>query len=157
MAANKLTLEERFWSKVRKTDTCWLWTAQLNNKGYGRFFYYPKTTRRGSYGLYAHRVSWNLAHGDIPAKMRVLHKCDTPACVRPDHLFIGTQRDNIRDCIAKGRSHPYGGWIRSKLTPNDVRTIRSDPRKHHIIAADYGLLRNAVWKIKHRKSWVHVD
>src|SRR5262245_50376469 len=103
MAVKYLTREDRFWAKVNKTDGCWLWTAQVNNKGYGRFYYYPKTeTHRRSWGIYAHRLSWMLANGEIPEGMNVLHRCDTPACVNPEHLFLGTQADNMHDCKIKG-------------------------------------------------------
>jgi hypothetical protein len=158
MALGKIPLpnHERFWPKIHKTDGCWIWQAQLNNKGYGCFTYYSQKRKRRSSSMYAHRLAWILTNGPIPKGQNVLHKCDTPACVNPDHLFLGTQRDNVRDCISKGRFNPYGG-LRSNLTHDDVRAIRADPRKHHIIAADYGLLRNAVWNIKHRRSWKHVD
>lgn len=155
MADQRIPLADRFWSKVKKTDTCWLWQAQLNNKGYGRFFFYSKVGGRTSCGEYAHRVSWLMTHGDIPDGLRVLHVCDVPNCVRPDHLFLGTQEDNMRDCSRKGRvcfTCPT-----AKVSPDDVRAIRADPRKHHIIGADYGLKRGAVLNIKHRKTWADID
>lgn len=155
MALVKIPLDERFWSKVLKTDTCWIWQAQLNNKGYGVFMYYSKKLRRKSRQMYAHRVSWTLTYGAIPDAMRVLHKCDNPPCCNPEHLFLGTQADNMNDMASKGRSGK--GGQNAKVTPDQVRAIRSDPRKHHIIAAEYGLKRMAILKIKHRQSWVEVD
>jgi HNH endonuclease len=88
---------ERFWSKVHKADGCWLWTAARNKFGYGVF------TGKGRVQLYSHRFSWKLHRGDIPEGSMVLHHCDNPPCVNPDHLFIGTAMDNMRDRHDKGR------------------------------------------------------
>ena len=85
---------ERFWSKVAKGDRCWLWKAGTSH-GYGSFRVDGKVRR-------AHVVSWKLEHGSYP-ELYVCHSCDTPLCVRPDHLFLGTQVDNMRDCVIKGR------------------------------------------------------
>ena len=91
-------LGKRFWSKVNKTDGCWEWTAYLNKQGYGRYGI-------GSNVYRAHRLAFEEAYGPIPEGMFVCHKCDNPSCVRPDHLFLGTNSDNLKDCSAKGR-HP---------------------------------------------------
>jgi hypothetical protein len=155
MAKERVTLAERFWSKVLKTDTCWFWQAQVNNKGYGVFTYYTvRTPTRPSKGLYAHRVSWMLTHGDIPEGLRVLHRCDNPPCCNPKHLFLGTQKENMVDCAKKGRASKGGD--NAKVTPEQVRLIRADTRKHHVIAADYGMRRLAIWNIKKRRTWANV-
>ena len=78
------------------TNGCWLWTGYRNRGGYGEL------KHRGKRVL-AHRLSWRLAHGNLPASLHVLHRCDNPACVRPEHLFLGTNQDNVADRIAKGR------------------------------------------------------
>lgn len=91
------SISKRFWSHVDKTDGCWLWTgADKGALGHGRFYVKGKRTK-------VHRFSWELANGPIPPGLFVLHRCDNGACVRPDHLFLGTQADNIRDMDSKGR------------------------------------------------------
>jgi hypothetical protein len=92
----------RFWAKVdiKDIDSCWLWTASLNSKGYGSF------AVRGS-GVSAHKISWALAKNDgvlSDAKSHVMHSCDTRSCVNPNHLSLGTPKDNARDAINKGRN-----------------------------------------------------
>jgi len=94
--------QERFWDKVQKSDGCWLWTAARNKSGYGRL---------GGVGMrtqLAHRLSWELAHGPIGENLLVCHRCDTPPCVRPDHLFLGTDADNHDDMDRKGRGSVVG-------------------------------------------------
>jgi hypothetical protein len=90
-----MTVEERFWSKVERTDDCWLWTASLVG-GYGRI----KVDGRGEY---AHRLSWEMSHGPVPDGLCVLHHCDVRRCVKPGHLFLGTRLDNNKDRDQKGR------------------------------------------------------
>ena len=98
MDRKRTPIIERFWPKVRKADGdgCWEWQASRMPKGYGRL---------GISGVMvlAHRVSYELNIGPIQAGLFVLHKCDNPSCVRPDHLFLGTQADNVHDAKAKGR------------------------------------------------------
>lgn len=86
----------RFWVNVVKTDGCWIWTGNFNAFGYGRI------GNNGKREL-AHRFSWVLHYGPIPKGLIVCHHCDNTACVRPDHLFIGTQQDNMDDMISKNR------------------------------------------------------
>lgn len=114
-----LSVEQRFWEKVSKTDGCWEWTGSLNNQGYGQI-------RIDGKSLLAHRVSWGMAFGPIPDGLLVLHRCDNPPCIRPDHLFLGTFADNSHDMIQKGRQVIRVGedCVSASLTYRDVATIR---------------------------------
>lgn len=103
---------QRFLVKVDKTSDCWLWTGEISNKGYGRFRY------KGS-RVSAHRVSYTLFKGEIRG-LCVLHKCDNPRCVNPDHLFLGTHRDNLMDAIKKGR-HMVGDKNPCRIHPEIIR------------------------------------
>lgn len=98
------SLIDRFWSFVTKGDGCWVWSGSKNPKGYGQI----QKGRRGAgmRPLLSHRVSWEIHFGSIPNGMKVLHHCDNPSCVRPDHLFLGTDADNTADMIKKER----GSW-----------------------------------------------
>ncbi len=115
-----IDLHRRFDVKVQKTSGCWLWTGSLT-KGYGHFRVHGQL-------MYAHRFAWEREHGrKIPDGLLVLHECDTPACVRPSHLFVGTQSDNMRDMVAKGRGGPPTlrgdacPW--AKITEQDIAAI----------------------------------
>jgi hypothetical protein len=117
------THEQRFWSKVarRGPDDCWEWQGNRDWFGHGQMMV-DYATRS------AHRLSWEFANGKIGAGLCVLHRCDNPPCVNPEHLFLGTQGDNVRDMDAKGRRknapHPGTKNGRAKLTENDVRWLR---------------------------------
>ena len=111
---------DRFWSHVAKGEKCWLWTGSKNTDGYGNAWVDGVCQK-------AHRVAYRLANGPIRAGGYVLHSCDTPSCVNPAHLWVGTQADNNRDCAAKGRqrgprgdNHPArrdpSGWSRRLFT-----------------------------------------
>lgn len=88
-------LKKRFLVKVRKTDACWVWEGSQASNGYGSFSI-KKSIR-------AHRLSWMLYRGDIPAGLFVCHKCDNPPCVNPAHLWLGTNQENVIDSVKKGR------------------------------------------------------
>lgn len=148
-------LEDRFWRFVKKTRKCWLWTGATHEFGYGLL---GKPGRSGN--LRAHRVSWELHFGKIPKGRFVLHHCDNPGCVRPNHLFLGTHADNMRDMKQKGRAGQRGEkHTRTKLTAQDVRTIRrriAAGEMQRTLAAEYGISETTVSGIKHRGVWSHI-
>lgn len=92
-------VEERFWKKVYKTRKCWNWTGSRGR--YAQIYVSGWPGRKTFIGV--HRFSWTLHFGSIPAGTQILHRCDNPICVRPSHLFLGTQLDNMRDKYKKGR------------------------------------------------------
>lgn len=101
---------ERFWNRVDRSGDCWVWTGEVNNHGYGRFALWHDGKRSR---IFAHRLSLALHGASLRKGDVVMHHCDNPPCVNPDHLAIGTQRDNIHDCMAKGRLDISGlplGW-----------------------------------------------
>lgn len=144
---------DRFWSKVNKTKTCWEWTGALNHCGYGTFWFNNKT-------VHAHRLSWVIANNrHVPKGKLTLHKCDNPKCVRPDHLFIGTQRDNVYDCLNKNRRAKLFGEShgRSKFTSEQVNAIKIMRKDFGIgcqILADWtGVTKVAISSICRGKNW----
>lgn len=159
LAQQMATREERFWAKVRKTDDCWEWTGTCAPFGYGVLYSGP---RGQVHSEVAHRVSWELHFGPIPAGLNVCHHCDNPPCVRPDHLFVGTQADNVRDRDAKGRHWTHRGMLvgTAKLTDaqvRDMRVRRSEGALLREIAVEFGTSVGNVQTIVTRHSWRHVE
>lgn len=144
-------VRDRFWAKVDiDVNGCWEWKGAKNSEGYGTIGINGKI--KGT-----HRVSWWLAHGEWPSQF-VLHKCDNPSCVRPSHLFLGNNSDNMKDKFAKGRDSNRGernparkltqslaDEIRSKLTGEWGELTR--------LAMEYDVSIATIWNIKHGKKW----
>jgi len=155
-------IEERFWKHVYKTSGCWFWIGGLNGHGrntYGTFRTDPKTIEK------SHRVSWMLHFGDIPAGKQVLHTCDTPQCVRPDHLFLGDNSINQRDAWIKGRRHTPDNRGEShglsKLTVAEVKEIRRlfVPRKRGCVLAlakKFNVTTPTIYSVISRARWGHI-
>jgi hypothetical protein len=147
---------ERFEEKVDKQeDGCWIWEGAKNNKGYGIFSYKGKT-------ILAHRMSWLLHNGEIPKEQNVLHKCDVRACVNPEHLFLGSLKDNMQDCSKKGRLHVnfpgYSGEKHgnAKLKNSDVieiRERRKNGERACLLAKEYGVHRQTISDISRGIYW----
>ena len=133
----RLSLVDRFWTNVSRANGCWEWTGKRNRKGYGQI-------RDREKNRSVHRVSWELHFGNPPPGMLVCHRCDNPPCVRPDHLFLGTARDNMRDCAAKGRA----GF--QKVSPTDISELvrmRLAGRRIKDLAREFGISRSSVSRL----------
>lgn len=149
--------ESEFWGWVEKTSSCWLWLGSRLPTGYG-YFYRRGESRRLTY---AHRHAFILTHGELPVGAVVRHSCDNPACVNPEHLSSGTQADNVRDMVARGRCNPARGERHrsAKLTEEQVRELRSYSAqgvKNCDLATWYRLDRSSVSRIVSRKKWAHI-
>ncbi len=141
---------KRFWDKVQKSGNgCWLWMGGKYSDGYGGFNIEGKTFR-------VHRFSWELINGPIPTGLYVLHKCDTPACVNPKHLFLGSHKDNMDDAKRKKRMNVGINNGSSKLTPEKVKKILRDVRTQRLVAKDYGVSRQLISLIKRKIIWSHI-
>jgi hypothetical protein len=151
----QLGIVERFWSKVNKTESCWLWIGTILSHGYGQISLgHPSTP--GSKRWRAHRFSWELHNGPVPDGLVVCHRCDVPACVNPEHLFLATQKVNVHDAIHKGRRNSFGV---QKLNEDDVSVIRQQASRGILqkdIAKAFGVARNTVSQIVARKTWGHL-
>ena len=141
---------EKFWSKVNKSNDCWLWQAAQQRGRYGETKYHSKS-------FLAHRVSWMLTHGPIPENLRVCHKCDNPRCVNPNHLFLGTDADNIKDRDNKNRTAIFERNGNARTNQKIVRQIRAEYESktttHRNLAKKYGLSKTQIGRIIRQESW----
>ena len=143
---------ERHAGKIDRSGECWVWTAQRDDDGYGRV-QIGKTPRR------PHRVAYEIAYGAIPAGALVLHRCDNPSCVRPDHLFLGTHADNVRDRDAKGRTargSRQGGAILDEARVARMRSLRRSGVSARRLATSFGVSEPTVYAVLSRRMWRHV-
>lgn len=150
---------DNFWNKVAPEPNtgCLLWTASLNHSGYGECRINEKT-------YLSHRVSYFLKNGPFENHLCVLHKCDTPGCVNPDHLFLGTRKENCEDKIKKGRMR-FGvsrgeSQGLSKLKAHQVIEIRekykTNAYSHRSLAKEYEVSDHAIYNVLNRKTWTHI-
>lgn len=170
-----MSAEGRFWAKVDRSGCCWLWTAARNKAGYGVF-------NAGGITVLAHRYAYELENGPIPDGLRALHRCDTPACCRTDHICTGTQAENIADMIKKGRDRKatgeraargerHGSHIHperrprgerhgcAKLTEAQVLEIRAAFAAGGVSQKELGMRHNVsqaqIYRIVRGKSWIN--
>lgn len=164
-AARRRDPAVRFWPLVQKGEGCWEWQGAKEHHGHGRLRMHGKFIR-------AHRYSWELHYGPIPAGLAVCHKCDNPPCVRPDHLFLGTAADNAHDRDQKGRTSRgsehaasvknrlRGSGMSDVLTEADVVAIRSRVTgrfgEQSALAREYGVHPSVISNIVRRRRWTHV-
>lgn len=152
---DRASFEDRFWAQVERTGECWEWRGKLGRGGYGQ------TWRDGRAPL-VHRVSWELHYGPIPEGLFVCHRCDNPPCVRPDHLFLGTAKENTQDMMAKGRfrlsrkrrgeEHP-----RAKLTAEQAGLIRARVgTSRRKLAEEFGVSPGTIRAIHEGRTWKDV-
>lgn len=143
--------QEYFMARVDKTDSCWLWTGSSDRKGYGKAHFWDGSRRR--YRL-AHRVSYEMFVAPLEAGKDVCHRCDVPACVNPQHLFLGTRADNVLDCALKDRLPG------AKLTIPEVLEIRRELAAgvgYKELARRYRVRAKAIRQIDNREKWKHVS
>jgi len=145
------SIYDRWLEKVEKTDGCWLWRGARIPKGYGTI-----GSLNSRETVYAHRFAYEHFVGVIPDGMFVLHSCNTPACVNPAHLRLGTAKENSEDMVEAGRSARGEKASHARLTVADVLAIRAGTRLYKEIAAEYGVSIGTVCDIKKRRTWAHV-
>jgi hypothetical protein len=143
-----------FWAKVNKTDNCWMWTGCVDKDGYGQI-----TIQYKSYK--AHRISWQMHCSEIPKGLIVCHHCDVPQCVNPDHLFLGTVKDNADDMMNKGRQLKGDRNHNAILDDNKVieikRLIAQGKFSLREIGDIFGVTTASIWQIKDGRSWRHLN
>lgn len=149
-------LIERFEAKylIDAATGCWLWTASTAGKGYGQIKI-PGTRRQ----IYAHQLSYLYHKGEIPDGMMVCHSCDTPRCVNPEHLFLGSSKDNLQDMKTKDRHLRGERNTEAKLTEADVLQmykLHAAGWSTYRLAAKFGIGQMTAWRIVNGQRWVHL-
>jgi len=142
----RMTFEQRFWSKVNKTDDCWLWTGYCNTFGHGVIGMNNKLP-------FVHRLSWIFAGNTIPDGHVVRHKCRSKNCLNPAHLEIGTQAENMADMIRDGTSNKGIKNPNCKLTEEQVHEIRASTETNTLLAKKYNVSQPTISNIRAGKSW----
>lgn len=148
------TVRERFDLYTKRADGCWLWVGFRDLNGYGRL-------NVDGVPVIASRLSYQLHYGEIPDGKHVCHKCDNPPCVNPDHLFLGTPKDNTADMINKGRDRRRGlpgvSHHAARLTDEIVRFVRCSDMTDAEAARKFDVSRATIHAVRHRKTWTHLS
>lgn len=164
-----LQADASFWDSVEKSTGCWMWKSQVDRAGYGRFYLPQRSPGPVSPKHYclAHRVSWFLTYGD-PGKLMVCHTCDVPGCVNPEHLFLGTNADNVADKVRKGRqpcgkSHgdgvrgeKHGLAVLTSAAVLEIRKLVAGGMSQADVARKFSVSPQSVCDILHGRRWQHV-
>ena len=142
------SLQDRFFARFVKLENgCWQWRAHTDKDGYGVLPGDRKNTR-------AHRLSYELHKGQISDGFVICHHCDNPGCVNPDHLFVGTSKDNAQDALQKGRAYVGEKNGRSKLTKENIKEILSSELNGVQLAKKFGVTRSTINRVKRREAWL---
>lgn len=155
-----ISVLEHFSARVmpEPNSGCWFWMGSLTQKGYGDVLLIENGKRQH---VRAHRIAWALYKGTVPPGKMVCHKCDIRCCVNPDHLFLGTASDNVRDMVAKGRSSQqirnFGTKSpHAKITAAAALAIFQSTESEIALAARYGICHSTVRRIRQKKKWKHI-
>jgi len=148
-------LQERFNEKwiPEPFSSCHLWFGAHDRNGYGRI----SVGGRSGKVWVSHRIAWELHRGKIPKGLDVCHTCDTPSCVNPDHLFLGTRKDNMQDAAKKRRTTFGQRNAQSKLTEEQAKAILNAVGLQREVAVQYGIQQNTVSRIKSGARWGHLN
>lgn len=150
---DKHVMIPKFWSLINKSGECWLWTKSCDKDGYGKFWFNYK-------GIKACKMAYVLTCGEVPDGMCVLHKCDNPPCCRPDHLYLGTQADNVMDRMNRGRQRRGEAHPLTTLSDRNVLDIRrrfiGGRGEQTNLAFIYNVSLGVINRIVRRKTWTHI-
>lgn len=153
---NSIPMPERFWAYTKREGSCLLWTGAINKKGYGSMMLNGKVQTSS-------RIAYKLSFGEIPDGLWVLHHCDNPLCMEPDHLFLGTHQDNMTDRDRKNRGNGISktsrgeGNIKAKLTERDIIFIRRSKKQTRELADRYQVCRTTIQRIRGNRIWKHLN
>jgi hypothetical protein len=152
MARPRIPLSEKIERNITRIPEsgCWIWMSTIEKSGYGRVC-------SGKKPFYAHRVSYEQKHGPIPNGMMALHHCDVKCCVNPDHIFVGTQQDNMTDKVRKNRQAKGINHGNAKLTEDQVREIKSSSETSIKLSAKFNYSASMIRAIKNGYIWKHLE